>query len=346
MVECNLAKVEVAGSNPVSRSKIGYPSESWRHSQVAKAAVCKTVILRFKSGCRLHFLNSVPSFHLSMKPIRVLIFFLLSILFSSSLWGQENPNPTPIVWQTLSPGLSFLRWEVRLANNSNKNTLMILRIDPELWSFRVFFDKEPKTIKEWHLMTKATVTCNGGFYQENFQPAGRILVDGTSLGPFRNRHMKGMFLSEPKKGFEHLSKATLIDLKEKNSEEKISSYDQGIQSFPVLLDPTGLVRVNPSNFQANRTVLAQDHFGNIYILITEKPFFTLYDLGHYLKGLPFGFRFILNLDGGLRTQLMIQVKTFHYFFTSQGEGGETSRLFFPELVKLPSVIGIFPREHH
>ena len=166
--------------------------------------------------------------------------------------------------------------------------MAILRVEPELWTFRVFFNREPKTIKEWQQSTGATVICNGGFYQENFEPAGRIVVNGISLGPFRNRHMKGMFLAEPKKGFERLPKATLIDLKDVKSEEIISAYDQGIQSFPVLLDPKGQVRVNQSNFQANRTVLGQDRLGNLYILITEKPSFTLYDLGHYLKGLPFG----------------------------------------------------------
>jgi uncharacterized protein YigE (DUF2233 family) len=281
-----------------------------------------------------------------MKPIRALTFVVLLLLFSSSLRGQEKPNPAPVLWQTLSPGLSFLRWEVHSSNNMKNNTLAVLRIDPELWSFRVFFDRETKTIKEWQQSTRATVICNGGYYQENFQPAGRILVNGTSLGPFKNRHMKGMFLSEPKKGFETLPKSTLIDLKDINSEEKISSYEQGIQSFPILLDPAGQVRVNSSNFQANRTVLAQDHSGNIYILITEKPSFTLYDFGNYLKGSPFGFRFILNLDGGLRTQLLIQIKGFKYLFTGQGEGTGTPLLFFPEPVKLPSVIGLFPRGHH
>ena len=49
MVECNLAKVDVAGSNPVSRSRI-----KRRHTQVAKGEVCKTFMLRFESGCRLH----------------------------------------------------------------------------------------------------------------------------------------------------------------------------------------------------------------------------------------------------------------------------------------------------
>ena len=48
-VECHLAKVDVDGSNPFARSM-----KCRRHSQVAKAAVCKTVIHRFESGCRLH----------------------------------------------------------------------------------------------------------------------------------------------------------------------------------------------------------------------------------------------------------------------------------------------------
>jgi uncharacterized protein YigE (DUF2233 family) len=277
-----------------------------------------------------------------MKPFRAFILVSLLFLLPSALSGQDKPNPAPIPWQTLSPGLSFLRWAVR-SENTVVDTIAILRIHPEYWSFKVFFNGEPKTIQEWQQTTGATVVCNGGFYLENFQPAGRILVNGAFLGPFRNRHMKGMFLAEPKKDFEHLPKAVLIDLKDSDSEERISSYLYGIQSFPILLDPKGQVRVNPSSFQTNRTVLAQDRFGYIYLLVTEKPYFTLYDFGHYLKGLPFGLQFILNLDGGSRTQLLIKANTFKYFSSGQGEGKDPTRLFFPETVKLPSVIGIFPR---
>ena len=49
LVEPHVANVIVAGSSPVSRSR-----RKRRHSQVAKAAVCKTVIHRFESDCRLH----------------------------------------------------------------------------------------------------------------------------------------------------------------------------------------------------------------------------------------------------------------------------------------------------
>ncbi|MBA4394565.1 MAG: hypothetical protein C0407_13520 [Desulfobacca sp.] len=279
-----------------------------------------------------------------MKAITLFLVFSFLFFSSAPLKGEEKATSPGIRWQTLSSGLLFYRWEVR-SPNSPVNIITILRIDPDLWSFKVFFNRDPKTIKEWQQKTGAGVICNGGFYQENFEPVGRILSNGISLGPFKNRHMKGMFLSEPKKGFENLAKATLIDLKNTKSEEQISSYDQGIQSFPILLDPQGQVRVNPSSFQATRTVIAQDGKGFIYILVSEKPNFTLYTLGHYLKTLPFGFRFILNLDGGARTQLLVQIKEFKYLFTGLEEKSETTRLLFPEPLKLPSVIGIFPRGH-
>jgi hypothetical protein len=275
--------------------------------------------------------------------MRILDIVFLIFLFLTSphpLLGQEKGGPSPISWQTPAQGLSFLRWEVR-SPNGPVNSLAVFRIDPEYWSFRVFFNREPRTLKEWHQATGAAIICNGGFYLENNQPAGRILVDGVFLGPPKNRYMKGMFLAEPRKGFEDLPRALLLDLKNEKKDEIISAYTQGIQSFPLLLDPQGKVRVNPSSFQAHRTALAQDHLGRLYILITEQPSFTLYDLGNYLKALPFGFQYVLNLDGGFRTQLSVQLKGFKYLFTARGEGRET--LFFPEPVKLPSVIGIFPR---
>ena len=55
MVECNLAKVEVAGSNPVSRSLIeGFPwSECLAPYPSGKGEVCKTFMHRFESDRRL-----------------------------------------------------------------------------------------------------------------------------------------------------------------------------------------------------------------------------------------------------------------------------------------------------
>jgi uncharacterized protein YigE (DUF2233 family) len=277
------------------------------------------------------------------KALTILGFLVLGVTL---VWAQgSNPKYQANSWTPLAPGLSLVRWEVR-QQSELLDTLVILRVHPDQWSFKVFFNREPKTMKEWQQATGAPVLCNGGFYQENFLPAGRILTNGTSIGPITNKHMKGMFLAEPRKGYENLPKATLIDLKAEGSDSLQDAYEQGIQSFPILLDTRGSVRVNPSNFQAHRTVLALDGQGLIYLLVTEKPFFTLYELGQYLKGLPLGFKFILNLDGGNRSQLLVQMKNFRYASEEQKEGLDPTRLLSPDrTVKMPTVLGLYPRKN-
>src|SRR5439155_4459260 len=69
VVEHDLAKVGVAGSNPVSRSitcTVSSVLTSGRRSQVAKAEVCKTSIQRFESARRLH---THPRIHHGESPL-------------------------------------------------------------------------------------------------------------------------------------------------------------------------------------------------------------------------------------------------------------------------------------
>ena len=86
MVEHNLAKVGVAGSNPVSRSK--FKSER-RRTQVAKGEVCKTFMQRFKSARRLHTLSFLAS-------------ALALILFSPSLSIAANEDGVRVFKDALS----------------------------------------------------------------------------------------------------------------------------------------------------------------------------------------------------------------------------------------------------
>jgi hypothetical protein len=54
VVECDLAKVEVAGSNPVSRSRFFLRLRSSARYPSGKGEVCKTFIREFDSHPRLH----------------------------------------------------------------------------------------------------------------------------------------------------------------------------------------------------------------------------------------------------------------------------------------------------
>ena len=62
VVEHDLAKVGVAGSNPVSRSsfsaRVGSAVASGRRTQVVKGADCKSAMRRFESARRLQFFSA------------------------------------------------------------------------------------------------------------------------------------------------------------------------------------------------------------------------------------------------------------------------------------------------
>jgi hypothetical protein len=69
-VECDLAKVEVAGSNPVSRSNFFLPSFRARYPS-GKGEVCKTFIREFDSPPRLQPTSS-QSLDYAFRPLRLL----------------------------------------------------------------------------------------------------------------------------------------------------------------------------------------------------------------------------------------------------------------------------------
>ncbi len=92
VVECYLAKVDVDGSNPFARSIL-----LWRHSQVAKAAVCKTVIHQFESDCRLQYHSGV-------------CFLKKGLLFYSHLKKIKSTDLS----ETITEGEIFLKKEAAL----------------------------------------------------------------------------------------------------------------------------------------------------------------------------------------------------------------------------------------
>jgi hypothetical protein len=103
VVECHLAKVDVDGSNPFARSI--FLTER-RHSQVAKAAVCKTVIPRFKSGCRLQTLRGQ---RFSACPL-----FLRAGVGSRATTARQSRFKDTLANQQRGGGYDFIRSPVQI----------------------------------------------------------------------------------------------------------------------------------------------------------------------------------------------------------------------------------------
>ncbi len=255
--------------------------------------------------------------------------------------GASSLTHTPPQWQAIGRGLNFTLVHV-LQDGEVVSDLAVVKIDPASNAFRMFHGP-PQAITAWQEQLKAPIVFNGSYYKEDGKPCGLIIADGKPLGPTRNREMRGMFVAEPKGVSPDLPRATILDLLTTPVDPKKLPWTQGVQSFPLLLDYKGKIRVKDSEKKSHRTVIATDRNGNILVFNTSNRFFSLYDLAQFLKGSSFDIDSALNLDGGTEAQLSIKTKDFNYFSPPSWETS-LGTLIDQQKYWLPNVVGVFPRQ--
>lgn len=268
------------------------------------------------------------------------LFVLLLLVIGTTAAGQEFKY-LDYTWQTIGKGLSFTRLEV-LENNEIVESLVVVRIDPNLNSFRLFHGA-PRKISEWLECSNATILFNGSYFTSQGQPCGLVLIDEKTYGPLKNSAMRGMFVAEPRGVSPDLPRATILDLTAAPVDIKKLPWTQGLMSFPLLLDSRGRIRVKKTDLQAQRTVICTDRKGNILVCHSAGDYFTLYELAKFLKSSSLDIDMALNLDGGSKAQILINTPDFNFSSPSYLEQS-ARELFDREASILPTVIGVFPRQ--
>jgi uncharacterized protein YigE (DUF2233 family) len=243
-------------------------------------------------------------------------------------------------WQTLGRGLSFCQVEV-LRDEEVMGSLAVVKIDPASNAFRVFHHA-PQKIAAWQQEVKAPVVFNASYYDREGRPVGLILADGKAIGPPGNSKMRGMFVAEPRGLSPDLPRATILDLTSTRVLPQKLPWVQGVQSFPLLLDGKGRIRVHKSEKAARRTVIATDHAGNILVFNTYWGTFTLYDFAQFLLDSDFEVETALNLDGGTEAQLLIKTRDLE-FSSPQSWEKQLGSLWDSRELRLPTVVAVFPR---
>jgi uncharacterized protein YigE (DUF2233 family) len=251
-------------------------------------------------------------------------------------WSHSAPQ-----WRTISQGLTFTEVQVYY-DQELVDTLAVVKIDPAFNAFRVFHHK-PQSLTSWQQEIQAPVVFNASYFNPKGQPVGLILMNGKPLGPLRNRKMRGMFVAEPQGMSPDLPRATILDLKGVRIDPKKFPWKQGVQSFPLLLDYKGRLRVRESGKKSYRTVIAADRNGNILVFNTAENFFTLHKMAQFLKASSFDIDSALNLDGGTTAQLFIKTNDFEYYSPPSWQS-RLGNLLDRQRFLLPTVIGVFPRQ--
>jgi len=258
--------------------------------------------------------------------------------------GAADLTHTSPQWQTLGRGLSFTRVQVIREGEDREvvTTLAVVKIDPASNAFRVFHHA-PQSITAWQQELQAPIVFNASYYGPGYEPVGLIIADGKASGPANNRQMRGMFVAEPKGISPDLPRATILDLLATPINPKNLPWTQGVQSFPLLLDYKGNIRVRDSDKKSDRTVIATDRVGNILVFNTSNRYFTLREMAQFLKASKFEIDSAMNLDGGSEAQLLIKTKNFEYFSPPAWENPIGS-LLDRKSHFLPTVVGVFPRK--
>lgn len=181
--------------------------------------------------------------------------------------------------------------------------LTIVRLDPRAVLFRVRYDpSNPAKISIWaERLEEPLLVVNGAYFTPENRTVGLLVSDGerygSPLGDFA-----GMFVvtSEGRAEVRWLGEHPF------DANEPLL---QGVQSFPVLVKPGGLLGF-PADADdgrpARRTIVAQDREGHVLFIVAPNGYFSLHHLACFLISADLGVDIALNLDGGTSTGLWLR----------------------------------------
>lgn len=248
-----------------------------------------------------------------------------------------QPLGQNVVWEKIEPGLFFAQVSLNLSPDFVQNAqkakrdFMLVSIDPKLYSFEIYqnTDKEKaKTIRDIQKQEKATVTVNGAFFDEKFQPLSYLKSGDEVLHKLSHAELvNGVFTIDKN------AKAYVYETDDfaALSDEEIAKIAFAIQNGPLLLDENGASKIlSDTKKEAARTALGITKDGKILIILLKPGVFnsdntlSMYQFARVLKEnevfRDMGLHSVLNLDGGISSGLMV---------------GER---YYPEMEKVQNVI--------
>jgi len=235
------------------------------------------------------------------------------VVLTALLVGGE---PRIVAQIELDHGIgSARRLEVEVEGGSRR--LLAVTLVPGAFAVRLM-DQSPtfpvgaRTVAQSRaLVPGAVAAINGGYFERSFQPSGLLRLEGKDLRPSAAEGvLSGIVALDALGGLRLLARDAALD-----------GVHSAIQAGPFLIDPGGLLGVNPRAAVANRSVIASDDHGRLLLLATGA--LTLHQVASLLHDHPqdFGMERIeraLNLDGGPSTGLSLGVDDPVWSFNERG----------------------------
>lgn len=229
--------------------------------------------------------------------------------------GTEKPASA---WREIADGL---QWRRLLPNGDELAQLMVARIDPRKYRFRVVYrEGRPLSLAGWReLEPEASVIINANFFDASHQALGLAVSDGQSHGSaYRDRG--GTFLirnGEP-----------AIVANRPGSLQSAGGIEQAVQGFPMLVEHGRQTYFTTAGGErTRRTLIGVDRQGNVLLMVAPFLGLSLADLSAYLPTTDLGIDAAFNLDGGGSTMIALA-------------GADYVQ---PSLDRVPTILALYPR---
>ena len=177
------------------------------------------------------------------------------------------------------------------------STLVIAALPQNDFLARFEYAKEPAPLARWMTAT-TTMVLNGGYFNEDWSPAGYLVISGERIGQRKfDDNKSGLMVIQDG----HIS---LRDLSTQPI-QKSEHFEYAVQSYPWLIRAGQAALHEDSGKMSRRTAIGLDDQYNVYVIVANNYDISLYQLMNELLRSGIAFRDVLNLDGGPSTGLMV-----------------------------------------
>ena len=224
-------------------------------------------------------------------------------ILAEATYTAETPPDTG--WQPLEEGVELREIDVPTGAGSRAERLSIVRLDPANLRLRVRYDPiNPKTISKWADKLDPLMVVNGGYFasegESGSEIIGLLVSDGQRWGtPLDD--FAGMLAVNA------AGEVSVRSLRDRPYDPQ-EPLAQALQSFPLLVKPGGVMgfpAAADDGTPARRTVVAQDHVGNLVFVVAPHGALSLHDLAVFLADSDLTMEVALNLDGGGSTGMWL-----------------------------------------
>ncbi len=246
---------------------------------------------------------------------------VVTLLGGCASTSTGSAPPSAEVWETLAPGLD---WRLYRPGSSMLTQLVVLRIDPAYYTFRVHYRPgAPLTLAGWSAaLPNAIAFVNANYFDPEHHALGLVVADGVAYGKAYD-HFGGMLQVQ----------GDVVRVRSTTREPyQGEALDQAVQAFPMLVTDWKASFFNTQGDRSTRrTVVGQDRQGRI-VLITTSSFagMRLVDLSAYLVTTDLDLAEAVNLDGGGSTLMALNVPGL-------------SPYQIPSVDPVPTVLAIYAR---